>query len=151
MCGLRAVLLSQLVSTLGMAGVIWFVQIVHYPLFAGVGEAGFRGYAARHATRTTWIVFPLMMTELVSAGMLLSPGFRFAQIPAWQAWLGAVLVGVIWLSTGLVQVPLHDRLQAGGGAVEVRRLVTTNWVRTLAWSARSGLVLCWAYRLLIRV
>lgn len=147
---MRAVLLVQLLSTLGMTGLIWFVQVVHYPLFAELGEEERRGYAASHARRTTWVVFPLMCAELVSAGLLLVPWSRSHAIARWDAWMGAGLLAVIWLSTGLLQVPLHDRLQAGGGAREVRGLVGTNWVRTAAWSMRTGLVLWWTFRAVSR-
>lgn len=144
MATLKAVLLLQIVSTLCMTGLIWFVQVVHYPSFADVGGTELRNYASSHATRTTWVVFPLMVAELGSSGFLLLSRLRFTWIQPWQAWLGAGLVGVIWLSTGLLQVPLHERLQANGGADEVRRLVATNWIRTAAWSGRAVLVCCWA-------
>ncbi len=138
-------LLIQLFSTLAMFGVIWFVQVVHYPLFAFVGEPGFRTYASLHATRTTWVVAPLMLLELGSACLLLFRGLRPSAIPAVQAWAGAVLVGVIWLSTALVQVPLNDRLQLAYSPAEVHRLVTTNWVRTAAWTLRAALTVRWCY------
>ena len=35
------VLLTHLAATLYMVGVIWFVQVVHYPLFARAGAEGF--------------------------------------------------------------------------------------------------------------
>ena len=139
------VLLLQLLTTLAMFGLIWFVQIVHYPLFVRVGEPGFRDYAGLHATRTTYVVAPLMLVELVTAGCLLFPSLRLAAIPSSQAWVGAVLVGVIWASTALVQVPLHDRLQAGFSQEDARRLAATNWVRTAAWSLRTALVLYWTW------
>ena len=139
-------LLLQLASTLSMFGLIWFVQVVHYPLFHSAGEAGFRAYASRHATQTTYVVAPLMLVELGSAVLLLSPALRPICIPAWQAWAGAVLVALIWLSTGLLQVPLHNRLQQGYVKLDAQRLVTTNWIRTAAWSTRALLVLVWASR-----
>ena len=61
------VLVVNLASTLAMTGVIWFVQVVHYPLFASVGAEGFSRYEALHATRTGWVVAPLMLCELVAS------------------------------------------------------------------------------------
>ena len=138
-----AVLLTQLAATLAMTGLIWFVQVVHYPLFARVGAAGFIEYEAAHATRTGWVVAPLMVAELATAVLLLSPRLRPAPISAASAWFGVALVAVLWISTALVQVPLHNRLGAGYSAHAAARLVATNWVRTTAWTARSGLVLSW--------
>jgi hypothetical protein len=136
-------LLLNLASTLAMTGIIWFVQVSHYPLFANVGPDGFARYEALHATRTGWVVAPLMVVELVTALALLAPAWRPANVIPVSAWVAAGLVGVIWLSTALLQVPLHDRLADGFDAAVVARLVATNWIRTIAWTARSGIVLWW--------
>ena len=139
-------LLAQLLSTLSLFGLIWFVQIVHYPLFASVGEPGFRAYITAHGTRTTWVVAPLMLLELGSAGLLLLPALQPSVIHRFEAWLGIVLLAVIWFSTALVQVPLHNRLQAGSSPEHAPRLVRTNWLRTVAWTLRAALVLTWVAR-----
>ncbi len=135
----------QLLSTLGMFGVIWFVQVVHYPLFLAVGAEQFPAYEAAHASRTIYVVAPLMLLELVTAGLLLLPRLRPTGVGAHAAWFGAALVAVVWLSTGLVQVPLHNRLHEAYSVKTIGRLVATNWVRTAAWTARAALVLRWAY------
>jgi len=57
-------LLVNAAATLFMVGVIWFVQIVHYPLFALVGEAAFSEYERHHARRTGWVVAIPMLLEL---------------------------------------------------------------------------------------
>ncbi len=137
------ILLVQLATTLAMTGIIWFVQIVHYPLFAQVAPGSFARYEAEHATRTGWVVGPLMCAELATAMLLLAPRFRPPWVSAPAAAAGAGLAVLIWLSTGLVQVPLHNRLAAGFDARSISLLVATNWVRTLAWTARAALVLRW--------
>jgi hypothetical protein len=131
-----------------MTGIIWFVQIVHYPLFAQVPAASFVRYEAAHATRTGWVVGPLMCVELTTAMLMLSTAVRPPAISRAAAIAGAALVVVIWLSTGLVQVPLHNRLSAGYDAGAVSALIATNWIRTLAWTARAALVLSWTARLI---
>jgi len=138
-------LLLNLASTLAMTGIIWFVQVVHYPLFANVGAEGFARYEALHATRTGWVVAPLMVVELATALALLAPSWRPANVSPLSAWIAASLVGVIWLSTAFLQVPLHNRLAGGFDAAVVARLVATNWIRTAAWTARSGIVLWWMW------
>ncbi len=143
---MRLLLPLQLLSTLGMFGVIWFVQVVHYPLFLDVGAGQFAVYEAAHANRTTYVVAPLMLVELASSLALLLTRFRPVGLSASGAWLGAGLVAVLWLSTALVQVPLHNRLQAGYSADVIQRLVATNWIRTAAWTARAALVLHWAWK-----
>jgi hypothetical protein len=129
---------AHLAATLVMTGVIWFVQVVHYPLFARVGAGGFRAYAAEHGRRTTWVVAAPMLVELGTGAALLWR--RPAFVPAPAAWAGAALLAAIWLSTWGLQVPRHADLAAGFDARAHRRLVVGNWLRTAAWTARAGLL-----------
>lgn len=138
--------LANLFATLTMFGVIWVVQLVHYPLFAGVGADGFVEYEAAHKVRITWIVFPAMLLELGTAVALL--WLRPDIVPPWMVWAGLALVGVVWLSTALVQVPLHTTLSSGFDGDVHARLVATNWMRTVAWTLRAGLAL-WMTGLLV--
>ncbi len=145
---LAVLFLLQVLSTVSLFGLIWFVQIVHYPLFARVGQDGFRRYASNHATRTTFVVAPLMLLEMATAAAWLRPAWRPRFISGQEALWAFALLGVIWLSTALVQVPLHNRLQRGFTPLFAQRLVATNWVRTVAWSVRTAILLIWMYRLL---
>jgi hypothetical protein len=145
---MRTLFLVQLAATLAMTGIIWFVQIVHYPLFARVAPANFAQYEAEHATRTGWVVAPLMCAELGTAMLMLSVRYRPHSVSAAAAIAGAALVGAIWFSTGWIQVPLHTRLGAGYDARLIATLVATNWIRTIAWTARSALLLNWLARML---
>jgi hypothetical protein len=132
-------LVSQLAATLFMTGLIWFVQIVHYPLFAKVPPAAFPRYQQQNLVRTTPVVLPPMIVELAAGLALLV--WRPPLVPRWTAIAGAVLLGVIWLSTALVQAPAHGRIAAAFDARTHRAIVATNWVRTVAWSARAVLAI----------
>jgi hypothetical protein len=138
------VLLANACSTLMLIGLIWFVQIVHYPLFRQVGAEQFPGYHAAHVRLITWVVAPAMIIEAVTAAIM-----------AWQPPLfggelicraALILVLVIWLSTALMQVPRHDVLAQGFDAVAHGGLVWTNWTRTVAWSLRGVVVVYLLYR-----
>ncbi len=135
---MNALVLAHAAATLAMVGVILVVQLVHYPLFDHVDVARFAAFEAQHSRRITYIVLPLMGLELVTALALAAA--RPAWLPAWMAWAGLALVGVIWLSTAVVQVPLHRALASGFDATAHARLVATNWIRTLAWLVRAALV-----------
>lgn len=124
-----------------MTGLIWFVQIVHYPLFTGVGGDRFTSYAQQHARRTSWVVAAPMLLELTTAILLLVRSLRPAFLPQSSALAALLLLVMIWISTGLVQVPLHNRLALGFDARSARLLVATNWFRTVLWTARTGLLL----------
>lgn len=139
--------LAHLGATLFMVGVIWFVQIVHYPLFARVGPDLFTAYSESHSRLTTYVVGPTMLVELGTAVLLVF--FHPPQIPAAALWLGLVLIAAIWLSTALLQVPRHEVLGLRFDEITHQSLVATNWIRTIAWSARGLLVLWISARLIL--
>ena len=122
-----------------MVGVIWFVQVVHYPLFSRVGEAGFQQYGMDHQRLTSIVVVPGMLAELATAVMLI--WFRPAGVSAHSVWLGLALLATIWLATFVVQIPQHAVLAQAYDLDTQKRLVSGNWFRTVAWSARGLLVL----------
>ena len=132
---------AQMAATLFMTGLIWFVQIVHYPLFAGVGSSGFVPYARRHATLTGYVVGIPMLVELGTTLAALAPALRPSFVSAGMATLLAVLLLFVWAATGLLQVPLHNQLGHEHNPRLILRLVRTNWIRTIAWTARSILLL----------
>ena len=126
-------------ATVAMAGVIWFVQVVHYPLFERVAPERFVEFESAHRRRTTWVVAPLMLAELATAvSLALRPP---AGVWPWAPRIGLALLVLVWLSTFAVQVPLHEKLSRGFDAAVHRRLVRGNWVRTVAWSARAAVAL----------
>lgn len=104
--------LAALVSTGFMTGVIWFVQVVHYPLFAKVAPSDFSAYESRNTFITTFIVLPPMAVEAIAtvALLVLKPSW----IPAWTLWVGAALLAAAWLSTVLFQAPMHGKLTEAG-------------------------------------
>jgi len=129
----------HLAATLFMTGVIWFVQIVHYPLFRLVGDSEFARYEAAHTFWTTWVVAPPMLTEMVTALLLLL--YKPKGVSDGPLWLNLVLLAAIWLSTAFLQVPCHQQLGQGFDASVHYRLVATNWLRTFCWTVRAGLLL----------
>lgn len=133
-------LLVHFAATWFLVGLCWLVQRVQYPLMAQVGSDAFVLFEQAHVRQIGAVVAPAMLIELATGvGLWLLGGATFRQ-PLFVC--GLALIGVIWLSTFLVQVPLHDRLGRGFDGEIHASLVRTNWVRTLAWSAR-GLILCW--------
>ena len=141
-------LITNLAATWYMVGLIWFVQIEHYPQFADVGEASWSGYHKTHLRLTTYAVGPPMLIELSTALALVlwrPPGAA----PASLVWTALALVAALWLSTALVQIPAHHRLAGQFDPPTIRRLVLKNWFRTAAWSAR-GLLMAYATLLLMR-
>jgi hypothetical protein len=140
------IFLANLAATLYLVGLIWFVQVVHYPLFNLVSSKNFRTYEREHSQRTSWVVVVPMLIELGTAFFLLF--LRPPEIPFWQIGVGVILVLIVWGSTFLLQVPQHNILGRGFDPTAHALLVSTNWLRTAAWSARGLLVLWMTARLI---
>lgn len=136
----KSIFLIHLASTWYLVGLCWLVQRVQYPLMDRVGVEGYPAYERAHVDRIGPIVAPMMLLELATAGLLVLTGSEVFRRPLFLVSL--VLLVAIWLSTFLLQVPLH-RVLAGGFDLDAHAsLVRTNWIRTLAWSGR-GAILLW--------
>ncbi len=124
-------------SCLFMTGLIWLIQLVHYPSFHFIERRRFKEFEEFHSRRITHIVLPIMALELITAAALVVFSFRGSGL---QLSLGnAASVGAIWIFTLLVSARLHQQLLRGDySAKKVDRLIQTNWVRTLLWTARSA-------------
>lgn len=118
-----------------MMGLIWFVQVVHYPLFHQVAAPEFVVYERIHQRLTSLVVGPLMGAEGALAVVLFvaPPDDLGRALPL----VGLGLLAMVHASTILLQVPAHDRLADGKTDDTIRRLVLTNWIRTIGWSART--------------
>ena len=132
-------LLLHAAATLILVGLIWTIQLVHYPLMAYADRASFADFHERHAQRMAWLVAPLMPTELVLSIWIARappPGVS----PA-LAWTGLALVLVTWIATAMTSIPAHRTLARGFEGSAHRYLVRTNWIRTLAWTARGAIAI----------
>ncbi len=132
-------LLLQAFASFAMTGLIWFVQVVHYPLLRAVGSSDYAAYQDQHMRLTTLVVAPLMLLEAATALWLVRD--RPVFVTRAQAWIGLGLLAVIWSSTAFLSVPRHEALRHGFDASAHAALLATNWIRTAAWTGRSLLLL----------
>jgi hypothetical protein len=109
------------------------VQIVHYPLFSEIAPQDFPNYEKKNF-RTAWIVGPVMLIELASGLWLFKDAFNFYLLA------NIVWLGIIWMSTAAIQMPLHRKLAKQYNQRYKRLLVQTNWIRTIFWSLRCGIL-----------
>jgi hypothetical protein len=135
----------QLLFTGALAGLCWTVQLAVYPLFAPlIGAAGAEVFRRHHAAYTRamgWVAAPLMLIELALAiaWVAVATDSTFARA-------GLLLAGAIWLVTFACMVPLHTRLQAEPTEADARRLTALNWLRTVLWTVRAGMLVFVACR-----
>lgn len=125
-----------LITSLIMTGIIWYVQVIQYPLFKKVGKDHFLKYERAHVQRSGILIAPIMLAELISTLFLL---FRYSDSLAIIT--ATLLLAVIWISTFFIQVPIHRQLKSKFDMDLIDKLVNTNWTRTVAWTAKSCLLL----------
>lgn len=120
-----------------MVGVIWTIQVVHYPFFHRVDKQGYGLHMDAHRKKISYIVIPVMLAELASAvGLVfIKTQFQFEFIA------GLILLLMIWISTVVIQVPSHHILANGYNQTETDKLVKRNWIRTILWSFRLAILL----------
>jgi hypothetical protein len=128
-------LFLNLAATGFMASVIWFVQVVHYPLMQHYTRESFADVCLAHQRLTQRVVIVPMLLEVVtSIGLVIAGG----SLPTW---IGLILTGVTGFTTVLVSVPLHENLAKAWDAETHRKLCRTNWLRTAGWTLHAGLLL----------
>lgn len=125
-------------ATWFMAGLIWVIQVVHYPLFRRVGREEFVAYERDHTGRMGRVLAVPAITEIVTGAALVF--VRPEGVPLGPVLAAGAVLAAIWVMTGLVQAPLHGRLSAGHDPALIDRLVGSNWWRTAGWTLRGVLV-----------
>lgn len=143
------VFLLHTCSSWFMLGLIWLVQLVHYPTFSYVSREEFLDFSRFHTSRISMIVLPVMLVELVTGLLMvvLAAGSPY-RIVQFLCWLNLSVLLTIWLSTFLISVPCHNKLAEKQDEKVIQRLVKTNWVRTILWCVKSILMI-YLWRFLI--
>ena len=132
-------LLLHMAATWAMVGFIWTIQVLQYPLMAEVPRDGFPRFEAVHQRRVTAVIALFGPLEVVMAALVF---LTVDVVPTWLSFGSGAVLAAIWASTAFFYAPLHTRLAAGFAEHLHRRLVSTNWLRTIAWSVR-GLAAAW--------
>lgn len=125
--------LANLILAAVLSGLIWTIQVVHYPLFALVGPESWLRYEAEHQRRITRLVLPLMLLNVITAVVLVTQRNE----PA--AWANAIIVASLFAATGAVYAPIHGDLAREFAADRIHALVRLNWLRTAGWTTQLAL------------
>ena len=123
------------ISTSVMVGIIWVIQLLHYPSFHFINEKKYVEFQYFHMRRISFIVIPAMLLEFASAS-LLAYFFRSSLTII----LLALLLG-IWGITFIFFTNMHQKLTTGYDQTTVDTLVKINWSRTALWSLRLIILL----------
>ena len=126
----------NVISAFLLTGVIWTIQIVHYPSFHYIDKISFTNFHHFHERRISIIVMPLMLIELTTSTVLYINNMSSIVFA-----LNLLIVVLIWCSTFFVQVPIHSILSMKKDKKLIEKLVNTNWIRTFLWSMRMLLII----------
>ncbi len=133
-------LVIHLVATSIMVGVIWVIQLVHYPSFHFIESKQYTTFQRFHMSRISYVVVPAMLTELFTLIFLI---IFMDQIDTLVTVSGLLLI-IIWLMTAVFFSGVHQKLTSGYDKTVVNSLVKLNWGRTLLWTLRLLLISAYA-------
>lgn len=125
----------HLAATWFLVGLIWIIQVVHYPSFDAIGREGYQEFQRKHMSGMGAVVGPPWLVEGISvlAVFFAAPTTGALILATIGGLLEAVVIGV----TVLLSIPAHEKLTSGYDKAAHHRLVRTNWIRTVAWTARG--------------
>ena len=128
-------LLIHLISTSLIVGIIWVIQVVHYPSFHFIGNSRYISFQKFHMERISYIVIPVMLVESISGFLLIYDELNPILL------ISMVLLLSIWMLTAFFFSSVHQRLVSGYQLEMVAKLVKINWIRTLLWTLRLLLLI----------
>ena len=132
------IFLIHVLATSVMLGIIWIIQLVHYPSFRFVDTSNYRSFQNFHIKRISIIVVPVMIIEALSGLIYLIYFIKNIEV---FFLVSMMLLIVIWLVTGFIFSGLHQNLLIGYNRLTINKLVSLNWIRTLLWSLRFILLI----------
>lgn len=119
-----------------MVGVIWVIQLVHYPSFRFTDREKYVSFQIFHMRNISFIVVPVMILEFLSGLLLVLYHSNHESLLR----ISFILLLIIWLVTALFFAQIHQKLSKGYDETLVRNLVSLNWIRTLLWTIRTIII-----------
>ena len=119
-----------------MVGVIWVIQLVHYPSFHFIDKDIYDSFQKFHMNKISIIVIPVMILELATGFLLLIGNSKNILII-----ISFGILILIWVITGLFFSDAHGKLISGYNELIVNKLVSMNWIRTALWTFKMILLL----------
>lgn len=123
-----------------------WAQFRWYPAFLGLSPESFPSAHSRHCRKLAWLAPLPFLTDLLAAAWMVWLIWSFRSVfllydgafrdPFYYAAMCAALTLIGWITTFLLIVPLHRRLEHGYDEGTVRTLIRLNAVRTAAWALK---------------
>ena len=121
--------LARHLSDCSLFILIWIVQLTIYPSFQFMSAKQLINWHAKYTERMAWIAGPLILLQTTIVCIQIAQEISAIHI------LSGCFVGVTWILTYFVSIPLHRTISKDGASPAVlKKLVHTNWYRTICWS-----------------
>ena len=128
---MNTLILLNFIVSLTMLSIIMVTQIVSYPLFLNLDEKIFTSYHSEYVKRITIIVMPIMIIELALTIML------YYMLDGFLSQIFLISIVLIFISTVIIQVPIHNKLKFSYDEHLAKKLIKTNWIRTFLWTIKA--------------
>jgi hypothetical protein len=139
-------LLINLLSTVLIAGIMWFVQLVHYPLFNAIPARNLINYGYYHTRKISGIIKPLFIVDFTTLLLLLI--LLGSNLSTNLMMVNIVIFIITVILTQIVFIPIHQKLSKSPNSQTISQLIRLNWIRTLIWSLKVVFMLIIIYETL---
>lgn len=120
-----------------MTGVIWFAQVIQYPLLRLVDKSRYKEYYEIHLNRIVWMVLPVIVLQLATAAYL----FVDERFPMWFSGMLVAYSLFNFGFTAFISVSIYREMAFSYSDELIDRLLTQNWARTIVWTLHSFSIL----------
>ena len=124
----------QIAVTGYLVGLIWLIQLIHYPAFRHIDPASWGTFHQAHSAVLGLLAGgPMIISLLVGTWLAYTVGDA-RQYAVWGCEI------VAWVVTFALSVPEHTRLARAKEDAAISRLIRWNWLRTLAWTVKLAVL-----------
>lgn len=125
------------------AGMLDSFALYHSWLFVGEDE-----FAAVHQAAGQRIVLIFVLpTFVLTIITILLFWYRPSIIPKYLIWMALGCQLVSWLSSAFIQIPIQLELDKGKDEALLNRLISTDWIRIIAWGIYIVIIVQIIFRL----
>ena len=124
--------LTHLVFTSTMVGIIWVIQLVHYPSFYFIRKDIFVSFQKFHTNKIAIVVVPVMLVELITGILLIYMETNIDIVLT----ISIFILIAIWVLTAIYFYKAHQKLMSGYNEEIINQLIKLNWIRTILWTFR---------------
>lgn len=140
-------LLLNLISTLLIAGVLWFIQLVHFPLINEMPAKNMVNNGYYHMQKILGIINLLFIIDFITIVFLLL--LVNSDLSATLMLINILIFLFTVILTRITFLPIHQNLSKNPNSFLISKLINLNWIRTLVWSLKVLFMLIIFFEVLI--